>query len=52
MIAGRSLVIRSLVAVAVLTIAGLVLVAGSAHDQRRAGIVRVHHAVSIATVRP
>ncbi|MET4206875.1 hypothetical protein [Bradyrhizobium sp. LA2.1] len=52
MSARTTLAIRSLIAVAVLTVAGLVLVAGSAHDQQRAGIIRVQHAVSIATVRP
>ncbi|MET4247536.1 hypothetical protein [Bradyrhizobium sp. LA6.7] len=43
---------RSLIAVAVLTVAGIVLIIGSAHDQRRVGVVRLQHAVSIATVRP
>lgn len=46
------LVIRSLVAVVVLTVAGVVLIAGKTNDQRRTGIVRAQHAVSIATVRP
>ncbi|MBR0962226.1 hypothetical protein [Bradyrhizobium japonicum] len=45
--------LRCLIAVAVLTVASIVLIAGSAHDQRRsAGVVRVQPAVSIATVRP
>ncbi|MBW7968141.1 hypothetical protein [Bradyrhizobium sp. BR 10289] len=52
MSARTSLALRSLIAVAVLTAAGLVLIAGHAHDGRRAGVVRVQHAVSIATVRP
>lgn len=53
MIAGFGLVTRSLIAIAVLTVAGLVLIASQAHDQRRvAGIVHEQHAVSIATVRP
>lgn len=51
--ARTALHIRCLVAVAVLTVAGLTLIAASSHDQRRAAaIVRVQPAVSIATVRP
>lgn len=52
MSARAALAIRSLVAVLVLTVTGLVLIAGRAHDQHRAGIVRAQHVVSIATVRP
>lgn len=53
MSARTALHVRCLIAVAVLTVAGITLIAGSAHDQRRAaGVVRVQPVVSIATVRP
>lgn len=48
-----ALSLRGLIAVAVLTVASIALIAGSAHDQRRAGrIVRLQPAISIATVWP
>lgn len=52
MSARTALAIRSLIAVVVLTVAGIALVAGNTHEQRRGGIVRLQPAVSIATVRP
>lgn len=53
MTARTALHVRCLIAVAVLTVAGLTLIAASSHDHRRAvAVARVQPAVSIATVRP
>jgi hypothetical protein len=53
MSAQRSLAIRSVIAVAVLTVASIVLIAGRAHDHRRAAVVvHAQSALSLATVRP
>lgn len=53
MSARTALHLRCLIAIAVLTVAGLTLIAASSHEQRRtAAVVRVQPAISIATVRP
>lgn len=52
MSARAALAIRSLVAVLVLTMAGIVLIAASAHDQRRAAIAHAKPLLSIAAVQP